>query len=113
MNKPLDLDLENCTPQPKDVNRNWELIGIAGGRQYYYYEADTVNKVLKLFNKHKAQTRRNGGSRNKEPEASYVLHYEMPSESIIILNGVNSNNDSLAVTLKKKQQDYTLISLKY
>lgn len=112
VNKPIDLDLENGTPQPKDVNRNWELTGIAGGRQYYYYEADTVNKVLKLFNKHKTQKRSVGSNRNKEHDVAYTFQYEMPSESIIILNGVNNNNDSLSIILKKREPDYALIPLK-
>jgi len=60
VNKPVELDLSNGGGAPmRDINRTFELTGVAGGQRVFYYEADTVNKVLYLQDK-------NRGSRNQE-----------------------------------------------
>ena len=54
MNKPFPLDLSNGGGDPqRDVNRNFEITGVAGGRRVYHYYADTVEKVLYLEDKYK------------------------------------------------------------
>ena len=111
VNKPVKLDLSNGVPAKDDIDRTWELTGIAGGRQYYYYEADTINRILKLYNKHAAQGR--GRRKKAEPEdekkkPDYILHYEMPDNSKIILKGINSRNDSLHVRLSRAEKTYAL-----
>ncbi len=63
--KPVELDLSNGGGAPmRDINRTFELTGVAGGQRVFYYEADTVNQqgrpaVLYLQDK-------NRGSRNAE-----------------------------------------------
>ncbi len=60
VNKPVDLDLSNGGGAPmRDINRTFELTGVAGGQRVFYYEADTVNQVLYLQDK-------NRGVRNQE-----------------------------------------------
>jgi len=60
VNKPVDLDLSNGGGSPmRDINRTFELTGVAGGQRVFYYEADTVNNVLYLQDK-------NRGARNQE-----------------------------------------------
>jgi hypothetical protein len=66
INKPLNLDLSNGGGSPmRDINRNFELTGVAGGKRVFYYDADTVNKVLYLQDKLPEFTKRKGklGSR--------------------------------------------------
>jgi hypothetical protein len=54
VNKPFPLDLSNGGGDPqRDVNRNFEITGVAGGRRAYHYYADTVDKVLYLEDKFK------------------------------------------------------------
>ena len=83
MNKPTPLDLSNGGGDPqRDVNRTFEVTGVAGGRRVFHYYADTVDKVLYLEDKYKATPdRRNraagvtersegyerGGARNDAP----------------------------------------------
>jgi hypothetical protein len=60
VNKPTPLDLSNGGGAPQqDVNRTFEITGVAGGRRVFHYYADTVDKVLYLEDKYKAPERRN------------------------------------------------------
>lgn len=78
VNKPVPLDLSNGGGDPqRDINRTFELTGTAGGRRVFHYLPDTINNVLYLQDKYKAQPdRRNvtagvggdGGRNNTEPE---------------------------------------------
>lgn len=55
VNRPTPLDLSNGGGDPQqDVNRNFEITGVAGGRRVFHYYADTVDKVLYLEDKYKA-----------------------------------------------------------
>jgi hypothetical protein len=57
--KPVQLDLSNGGGAPmRDINRTFELTGVAGGQRVFYYDADTVNNVLYLQDKNTASTRR-------------------------------------------------------
>ena len=54
VNKPVDLDLSNGGGAPmRDINRTFELTGVAGGQRVFYYEADTVHHVLYLQDKNR------------------------------------------------------------
>lgn len=83
--------------QYKDVDRTYESAGTGGGRRHYYYEADTVNKVLRLQNKNKVY---------KDQELE--LHYERASDSRILLWGKNEYADSIHVVLDKAERIYPL-----
>jgi hypothetical protein len=55
VNKRTPLDLSNGGGDPQqDVNRTFEITGVAGGRRVFHYYADTVDKVLYLEDKYKA-----------------------------------------------------------
>ncbi|HEY4334441.1 MAG TPA: hypothetical protein VGM89_01050 [Puia sp.] len=78
VNKPHALDLSNGGGDPqRDVNRNFEITGVAGGRRVYHYYADTIDKVLYLEDKFKElPDRRNraagvggDGTRDANPQA--------------------------------------------
>lgn len=87
---------EKYEPENRDLNIGWEASGMAG-RIWYYYKADTINHVLYLQNKNKAD-------RNQKQQ----LHYEQPSESRVILYGTNEFHDSIYVVLDRVTEDYPL-----
>ncbi|OQP42848.1 hypothetical protein A4H97_11880 [Niastella yeongjuensis] len=54
INKPTALDLSNGGGDPqRDINRTFELTGVAGGQRVFHYYADTINNVLYLEDKYK------------------------------------------------------------
>jgi hypothetical protein len=73
VNKPFPLDLSNGGGDPqRDVNRNFEITGVAGGRRAYHYYADTIDKVLYLEDKYKdIPDRRNRAARITERSEGY------------------------------------------
>lgn len=68
-NKPVELDLSNGGGAPmRDINRTFELTGVAGGQRVFYYEADTVHNVLYLQDKNRGnrqEGREFQGNRNE------------------------------------------------
>lgn len=79
VNKPVPLDLSNGGGDPqRDINRTFEIAGVAGGRRVFHYYADTVDRVLYLQDKYKAiPDRRNitagaGGDGGRERGAERV-----------------------------------------
>jgi hypothetical protein len=83
--------------QVKDVDRAYESAGTGGGRRHFYYEADTINKVLTLYNKNKVYK-----------GEQMTLRYDRPNKSRIILSGINEYKDSIYVVLDKKDRKYPL-----
>lgn len=83
---------EKRDPAKRDLNIVWELSGLAG-RQWYHYKADTLNHILYLQNKNRANR-----------EQRQVLHYNRPDASRIILWGTNEFNDSVYVVLDRAQE---------
>jgi hypothetical protein len=83
-------------PAKRDINITWELSGL-GGRQYYYYKADTVNHILHLQNKNKS-------NRDQTQE----LHYSRPNANRVILWGTNEFKDSIYVVLDRAHKKYPL-----
>lgn len=56
VNKAVPLDLSNGGGDPqRDINRTFEITGTAGGRRVFHYYADTIEHVLYLQDKYKAQ----------------------------------------------------------
>jgi hypothetical protein len=65
-NRPTALDLSNGGGSPmRDINRTFEIAGVGGGRRVFYYEADTVNHILYLQDKYRAQTRSSSDQKKK------------------------------------------------
>jgi hypothetical protein len=76
----------------------WEVGGMAGDRRYFFYKADTINNILYLQNKNK-----------NHKDETQLLHYSRPSDSRIILSGVNEFKDSIYVVLDKVDKKYPLV----
>lgn len=81
--------------QYKDIDRTYESAGTGGGRRHFYYEVDTVNKVLTLRNKNKAYK-----------EQLLKLHYERRSKNELWLQGNNEYGQSIEMVLKRKPKAY-------
>ncbi|POY38969.1 hypothetical protein C3K47_00250 [Solitalea longa] len=144
VNRPVKIDLSNGSSQKKDIDRNYELSGSAGGRRFFYYDADTVNHILYLQDKNTGTSEEGGaaagGARNnarrgegnssnqnsarsggrasgagrgrRQSDAKgekLVLHYTRPSDSRIILSGVNDKKDSIYVVLDRVEKRYPIV----
>ncbi|HTF82625.1 MAG TPA: hypothetical protein VL947_12900, partial [Cytophagales bacterium] len=96
--RPVKLDTTDVEVAVKnDRDKIYELSG-SGGRHYYHYEIDSVNKVLTLSNK----------NRNHAGE-TLVLKYERPNDQTIILKGLDHNKDTVQVLLERNNKKYLLI----
>ncbi len=94
-NRPVVLDSTNVErPALEDDQRDYEVQG-AADRSYYRYEADTVNRRLTLYNK-------NPYYKNER----LVLQYDRPSESKIILSGIDQDHDSVYAVLDRINKKY-------
>ncbi len=79
-----------------DKDRTFELEGSAA-RHYYNYVADTVHQVLTLQNRNK-----------HHQEEQWILHYNRPNDSTLILSGANQQHDSVYVVLDRINKKYLL-----
>lgn len=98
LNRKQHMDNANTArDESKPIDRRFEFRGIGGGRHFFHYEADTVNRVLHLVNKNK-----------RHRDQTFDLHYDQPTADRVILSGVNQHKDSINVILDRKHKDYTL-----
>lgn len=72
VNRPVQIDPSNGGGSPmRDLQRTFEISGVAGGQRAYHYYADTIDKMLYLQDKNAVAARgggrggRRGGSENK------------------------------------------------
>jgi hypothetical protein len=109
---PVAITLANGTPQTKDVDRSYELAGVGGGRRYYYYDADTAKHLLHLQDKNNGSAEepdgRNRPDKKKAPRTKLDLHYSRPTDTRIILSGLNEKKDSLYIVLDRVDKKYPL-----
>ncbi|MBV7530843.1 hypothetical protein [Chitinophaga sp. sic0106] len=87
VNKPHPLDLSNGGGDPqRDVNRTFEITGVAGGQRAFHYFADETNHTLYLEDKYKAvPDRRNrtagvGGDGGTAANFGVEAEQEKPAE---------------------------------
>ncbi|PUZ24430.1 hypothetical protein GA0116948_10534 [Chitinophaga costaii] len=121
VHKPFAISLPNGDPQPKDVDRSYELAGVAGGNRFLYYRADTANGLLYLQDKAQktAWEDRNKPTKpsNKTPEKTkskeedapqLVWHFTRQGSERIILSGLSERKDSIYAVLDRVPIDYPL-----
>lgn len=115
VNKPFTISLPNGDPQPKDVDRTYELAGIAGGNRFLYYKADTTKGLLYLQDKARKITwdakNNNKNKKKKEKESDapqLVWHFNRESSERIILSGRNDTKDSIYVVLDRTHVNYPI-----
>jgi hypothetical protein len=98
LNKPVQIDISGGGGrQKKDIDRRFEMAGVAGGRRFFTYRADTLNHILYLQNKNIPDTAQR-----------LVFHYTKIGASRIILTGSNENRDSLYVVLDRSDKKEVL-----
>jgi len=96
-NRPVHIDSNNVEKiVATDADRTYELEG-AIGRHYYSYTVDTANQLLTLQNKNRFYK-----------NELLQLHYSRPSDSTILLYGLNENKDSVFTTLEQINKKYVL-----
>jgi len=119
VHKPFTISLPNGDPQPKDVDRTYELAGIAGGNRFLYYKADTTKGLLYLQDKArkiswddrtKAGTKKKEKEKNKKEEdvPQLTWHFNREGSERIILYGYNDTKDSIYVVLDKIHVNYPI-----
>jgi hypothetical protein len=126
VNKPFPISLANGTPNANSANRSYELAGIAGGRRFLYYEADSAKQLLYLqdkqgkgedgegrANRKKADAGKKAAVKKQTPAtgaaaAQLVWHYERPTSDRIILQGRNDNKDSIYVVLDRIERPFPI-----
>jgi hypothetical protein len=123
VNKPFSISLANGTPNPKDIDRSYELAGIAGGRKFLFYTADLKKGKLFLQDKNrpalfdeddpgksaatdKAKNKKRKG-KNRDGK-KLIWSFTRPSDSRIIISGLNENKDSIYAVLDKVKKDYPI-----
>ena len=76
-NKKIPLELSNGGGGPmKDINKSFEMSGVAGGRRVFQYFADTINQVLYLQDKNPLTSntyKRNRGGGDDDVNAQFVI----------------------------------------
>ena len=93
--QPIKIDeTKSVAFHNNDVDRTYEETGV-GERWYYSYKADTAQHTLWLYNK-------NPSYKND----SFLLHYNQPEPSTILLTGINSHGDSVNTVLHKVVKNY-------
>ena len=96
-NRPVVLDSNNVErPELTGDERTYELEGSAG-RQYYRYTVDSADHLLTLQNKNPHYS-----------DEKWVLHYDRPGGSRIILSGVTTGKDSVYAVLDRVDKKYLL-----
>jgi hypothetical protein len=95
-NRPVVLDSVNVErPELTSDERTYELEGSAG-RHYYRYTIDSVTHSLTLQNKNPHYS-----------DEKWVLHYEQPESSRIVLSGI-TGKDSVYAVLDRVDKKYLL-----
>jgi len=97
VNRKQWMDLDNNKGERNDLDMRFELSGIGDGRHFFYYEEDKNKQLITLQNKNP-----------KHRDQKQTLHYERPSDSRLILSGLNEFNDSIYVVLDKSNRKYPL-----
>jgi len=119
VHKPFSISLANGTPNPKDIDRSYELAGIAGGRKFLYYTADLKKRKLFLEDKNRpslpegdAPAKKNNTiskqGKQEKKEGPLVWNYSRPAANRIIINGLNENKDSIHVILDRVIKKYPI-----
>jgi hypothetical protein len=112
VNKPVELDLSNGGGAPmRDINRTFELTGVAGGQRVFYYEADTVNKVLYLQDKNRGDRQegrefggnRNGGNGENAPKKKPKKDNWIPKEALTNIGDEYTRIDPRGLSTRRKE----------
>jgi hypothetical protein len=101
VNRPVKLDLSNGGGSPmRDINRTFELTGVAGGKRVFYYDADTVNHVLYLQDKNVAARDRGAKGKKKEKTDKSTKDW-IPAQALANIGDENLKIDRAALSTRR------------
>ncbi|OOQ56791.1 hypothetical protein [Mucilaginibacter pedocola] len=96
-NKAVKLDLSNGGGAAmRDINRTFELTGTGGGKRVFYYDADTVNKVLYLQDKYVDARPRGKGAKGKKKPADAAVASFIPAEALANIGDEDAKINAVA-----------------
>lgn len=102
VNRPVPLDLSNGGGSPmRDINRTFELTGIAGGQRVFYYEADTVDHILYLQDKYVVSNRRKGKGSDKAAKGKNDKKDWIPKAARTHIRDENTAIDLIALSSRR------------
>ncbi|GAB4017651.1 hypothetical protein [Spirosoma koreense] len=115
VNRAVPLDLSNGGGSPmRDLNRTFELTGVAGGQRVFYYDADAVHHLLFLQDKYRPSTGRRGeggeegdsaGKRDKKKEkvkdADKQADSWIPTTSLAVIGSEEAKIEPIARTTRR------------
>ncbi|MBD2756189.1 hypothetical protein [Spirosoma validum] len=114
VNRAVPLDLSNGGGSPmRDLNRTFELTGVAGGQRVFYYDADPISHVLYLQDKYRPFDGRRGegdspsGSDNKKGKSNRKARSEkstdnwIPATALASIGPEDSKIDAIARTTRR------------
>jgi hypothetical protein len=98
VNRPAKLDLSNGGGSPmRDINRTFEISGVAGGKRAFYYDADTVNQVLYLQDKVRLAGNREDRAESGDGSRKKAKKKEQPDNWISKAALVNIGNEDTKI----------------
>jgi hypothetical protein len=107
VNRATPLDLSNGGGSPmRDINRTFELTGVAGGQRVFYYDADSVNHVLYLQDKYRPQSDRSERLsadlvRDKPKKAKKPVADWIPADARTVIGDEDAKIDALARSTRR------------
>jgi len=102
VNRPVKLDLSNGGGAAmRDINRTFELTGTGGGKRVFYYDADTVNKVLYLQDKYVEANRRRGKGAKKSDQKDLVQASFIPAGALANIGNEDKKIDKAAQSTRR------------
>ncbi|MFD2572052.1 hypothetical protein ACFSUS_15515 [Spirosoma soli] len=109
VNRPVPLDLSNGGGSPmRDLNRTFELTGVAGGQRVFYYDADPINHVLYLQDKYRPSNGRgergegdSEGSVPKKREKKQPTDNWIPAEALASIGPEDTKIDLIARSTRR------------
>lgn len=103
VNRKVKLDLSNGGGSPmRDINRTFELTGVAGGKRVFYYDADSINHVLYLQDKYLPALRDRGArEKNKKEKADKKPDNWIPAQALAKIGDENLRIDANGLSTRR------------
>ena len=112
------IHLSNGAPSLRDLEKRYELAGIAGGWRYYYYTVDEASSTLVLQNKNNdadaiaGRRRERTGGRNDPADPKvpkYTWTFTRPSADRIELSGVDEDGRNFHAVLDRRHAAFPIV----
>lgn len=117
-NRAFPIHLSNGAPALRDVQKRYELAGVAGGLRYYYYTVDEQASTLVLQNKNDdadaiaGRRRDRGGNRRDAPEPTtpkYTWQFARPTSDRVELSGTDEDGRPFRAVLVRRAGTFPIV----